>query len=390
MIDERRDDGGLVIRYVRTEKIEVRDRWGHISYRRPETRASCVIYLRDKFVVPIDLVSTEEMRDYLQARSERHAYLDMVPLLQAAITAREDEAAVEEPFRAMLAGQLALTHNNLTVEDATHQIEELVQWWKHTTVHFRPLVSTKEPGVAHKATREIIAEYGARQRAAAATLRDASRNAEIVEHLRAEIPDVMLIARKRDGTYIAFSPQPRKHPEPVAHRDVYVREHASGRRASTINHRDWVLPTKARIETWTILWTSPAWDGGRQGPPDRPRDRHPPRHPPPLRRNPPHGDLRVPHRHPHDRTDRHPRAHLLHPRPRRSPRPASLPGRRHHVHATAPAAHRATRRRRHARADLDLAAHERERCRAHDHRTRRNLRVERVRTPRRRPEGAVA
>lgn len=260
MIEERRDDGGLVIRYDRAREIQTRDGWGHVKFRRAGTRASCILYPRDTYVLPIDLVSVEEMRGYLRSRTERHAYLDMVPLLQAAITAKEDEAAVEEPFRAMLAGQLALTHD-LTVEEAAAHVTELVHWWKHTTVHFRPLISSQTPEVVHRATREMLAEYSARQRAAAAAERDAKRNSEIVARMREEIPDAIVIARKRDGSYIAYSPQPRTHPEPIASRTVYVREHTTGRRIQTIAHRDWVFPSNARIESWTILWTSPTWDG---------------------------------------------------------------------------------------------------------------------------------
>lgn len=269
-IEERRDDGALVIRYERTEEVPARDEWGYLEYRQPKTRASCLLYPSDRFVLPLDLVTVEEMRDYLQARTERHAYLHMLPLLQAAITAKETEADAEAPFRALLAGQIALAHN-VEADDATAAIDDLVRWWKHTTVHYRPLIAHTTDGAGPDSTRpdsdierraitEIVAEYGARRHAAAAAERDAAHNATIVEQLRAQLPDVMLIARRRDGGYIALSPQPRTYPAPIAASNVYVREHTTGKRAETLTHRDWIIPTRARVDRWTLLWTSPIWN----------------------------------------------------------------------------------------------------------------------------------
>jgi hypothetical protein len=258
VIEERRADGGLLIRYARTENVFTRDDWGRHEYRAPRTRASCLLYPTDKFVLPIDLADVDDMRAYLESRTERHAYLDMLPLLRNAIAVREAEAAAEEPFRALLAGQIALTHD-VPVDEAVASVEALVRWWKLTTVHFRPLVAGEDPDTERRAIEAIVTEFAARRAAAAKAELDADHNARIVRQLRDQITDPLLIARTRDGGFVALAVQPRNHPEPIAQPRVYVREYTTGTRAQSLKCRDWVIPTRARVDRWTVLWTAPGW-----------------------------------------------------------------------------------------------------------------------------------
>lgn len=261
VIEDRRDDGGLVIRYTRTEQVYARDpdTWGG-DYRPPRQRASCVLYPDDRFVLPVDLVGVEEMRDYLHARTERHAYLHMLPLLRAAIAAKQAEHDAEAPFRDMLAAQLAQRHDDLDPDQAAAAVDDLVTWWKHTTVHYRPLLA-EDPDARRRAVTQILAEYAARRADAAVAARHADRDARVLASLRERVPDAMYVARTRDGGYVVLAPQPRRHPGPLAAPDVYVREYTTGKTARTLTEREWVLVDPARTARWTPLWTSPRWDG---------------------------------------------------------------------------------------------------------------------------------
>lgn len=257
-IEDTRPDGGLVIRYDRTQDVWVRDDWGHTDVRPAKKRASCTLYRRDRFVLPIDLVTVEEMRTYLEARTERHTYLDMVPLLKAAIAAKEAEAATERPFKSLLAGQIAAAHG-LDLDTAAEQVDELVQWWKLTRVRHRPLVAGDDPETEGRAVREIVAEAGVRLAAAATAAAERDTENAMLARLREQIPDLMFVARTRNGGYVALTPQPRQHPAPLARDNVYVRSFTTGKTGKTLAERAWATVTPAQAARWRTIWAAPEW-----------------------------------------------------------------------------------------------------------------------------------
>jgi len=258
-IDAVRPGGELVIKYARTESVWARDSYGRSEVRPPKTRASCTLHASDRFILPIDLVTIEEMTDYLGARTERHTYADMLPLLTAAIAAKEAEAAAEQPFKTLLAGQIATAHD-LDLDAAAAQVDELVPWWKLTNVWHRPLVAGDDPDTEGRAVREIVAEAGARLAAAAIAAAEREADTAMLAHLREQITDAMFVARTRTGGYVVLAPQPRTHPAPLAHPRVYVRRYTTGKTARTLTEREWTTVTAAQLARWRTIWTSPAWD----------------------------------------------------------------------------------------------------------------------------------
>lgn len=244
-IEERKPDGGLVFRYERGDKVydEITGR-----YRKPKTRASATVYATDKFIIPIDLVSEDEMVDYLNARTERQHYVEMFPLLKAAIAVKKAEAEAELPFRRMLAGVL-MTEHDLGEDEAVAAVDDLVRWWKFTNKHHRPLVGDGEHEA--KAVRMIVAEFDSRRRAAA------TDDPAVVAKLKA-LPDVMLVARQRDGSYLALAPMARLLDPSEFARNVYAREWVVRPRGKTVE-RDWVLVSGTRAARWRILWSDERW-----------------------------------------------------------------------------------------------------------------------------------
>jgi hypothetical protein len=257
--DVRSGGGGLVIRYDRTEEVWTRDSYDRSKVRKPKTRASCTLYPSDRFILPIDLVTIEEMTDYLNARTERHAYADMIPLLTAAIGAKQAEAEAERPFKALLAGQIAAAHS-LDLDAAAAQVDDLVQWWKLTNVWHRPLVAGDDPETEARAVREIVTEAGARLAAAATAAAEREADAAMAAWLRECIPDAVFVGRTRKGGYVALAPQPRIHPEPPAHPQVYLRRYTTGKTGRNITESEWITVTPAQLERWRTIWASPAWD----------------------------------------------------------------------------------------------------------------------------------
>ena len=264
-LESRRRDGGLVFLYERTDKrhgYEHGDHgcWGEWPFKQ---RASCVIYPSDNFILPFDLVDVATMEAYLAARVDRHEYVAMIPLLRAAIAAKSAELDAEAAFRGLLAGEIAKAHG-VDVASAAEAVAELVDWWKLANRWHRPLVDPDRQTQA-KAIRMISAEFAARRAAATTGATDAAVEAAMVASLRAAHPAVMLVARKRNGSYVALEPQLATPADVDVARqaalptNVFVKVHSVS--ATGRNHKvaEWVLPGTS-WRRWRVLASTPTWD----------------------------------------------------------------------------------------------------------------------------------
>lgn len=162
---EGRKDGGLVIRYERTDEIwkrnvPVEGRPGYVhpeALVKPSRRASLSFYSTDSWVLPMDLATTEELRYYLNSREARSKdLLEMVPLIKAALAVKEAEEEAEKPFRDLLERQFA-------AEELDADVDALIHDWKVRTTYARPLNGDQEHEA--KAAREIIREAHLHKRA---------------------------------------------------------------------------------------------------------------------------------------------------------------------------------------------------------------------------------
>lgn len=253
-IEEKSRDGSFVVRYKRTEKIydprlwvesKTRPGYGHYGgYKEPKNRASFTFTADDRFIIPFDLVTEDEMRGYLGARLDRHAYVTMFPLLKAAIRAKQAEREQEAPFRTMLAGVLA-RENGVEVADAEVEVPALVDWFKLANKHHRPLVGS-EKEQAH-AVRLIVDEHGRRLNAKAV-------DDTVVARILRRAPDAILIGRKREGKYVALIPENGDN--------VFVCEAEFGARGNPSGEpKRWrLMPSTARRAKWLIAFQSPRLD----------------------------------------------------------------------------------------------------------------------------------
>lgn len=256
---ERREGRDLVFLYDRTDEVlrrnvPVPDEPGwHYRGLTPvpaRQRASARIRPEDTFAIPLDLVTADECRTYLAARTERRHYADMFPVLKAVIAAKEAEAAAEAPMRLLLAGHIA-AQAGVTVEEATAAVPALVDWWKLANRWHRPLVTGGDPAAEAKAVTAITREFAARRA-------DNARDAGTPARMLAVVPAAILAARKRDGTWLALEPQPSAIPGQPA--GVWLREHTWTKTMAGHRTRDWVMPEPAQVARWRILWSAPAWE----------------------------------------------------------------------------------------------------------------------------------
>ena len=293
-IEERNKGGELVFRYRESEPRWMNDgSWGGGEYRVPKNRVTCRVRERDEFVLPFDLATVEEMEGFLRSRESRHSYVEMWPILKAAIAAKRREAQVEAPFRTMLVGVIA-REAQVEVVEAEEAVDDLITWWKTKNKHHRPLLlaaarpeapdppeEASSPGgrplrsesarleeqervlAQERAEREaaaevergalavrmIVAEFG-RRRAAARRAADP----EVVAALKREHPSYLLIARLRNSGYLVLEAA-----EPT--KDVYAHESEYTARGRLRERREWVLPGPVRPKAWIILAEHERWEG---------------------------------------------------------------------------------------------------------------------------------
>lgn len=323
LIEQRKPDGSMVVRFERTDKVYDPEMWrpdpdrpGYGRYggeRKAKTRASLTIFHDDDFILAYDAIeSSEQLRGFLASRQNRREYQKLWPLIRAAMFAVKAEEEAEAPFRQMLAGVLA-RENNVTVEQAQADIPDLVRWFKTKNRWTRPLTATtmasleaeaelddadavenqrtaggrltsaaldarsarlaaagrgvseyaedayneyveakaaeKLLGQEHeaKAVRMIVDEHRRR-------LEDRRRpiNEQLVERLRAEHPDALLIARPRRGGYLVITA--------ADNHNLWTHQFEYDTRGSLKEQREWVLLRSDSVSRLTVCYRNQRFD----------------------------------------------------------------------------------------------------------------------------------
>ena len=212
------------------------------EYRKPKTKATGYLDGGAGWWLPLDTITEDEIRYYLGARSQRHAYLDMIPALQAALAVKEAERETEAPFRTALIDALS---REAGLEGTEALADELIHWFKTGNKHHRAL----EPDDA-KAAKAILTE--ARRRARGEEGKDAVR----VAALRDLHPDAMVIAR-RSSDFIVAVPEVRRH---AGHdKTVFCRLFIYTPGGKLTETREWTTLSRAQTARWTIHHFTEEW-----------------------------------------------------------------------------------------------------------------------------------
>lgn len=237
--------------YDRSDTIWRRGEWDSSTAK---TRAQYRLDQRPwgaQSYIPVDDVTVEEIRHYLESRSERHAYKDMFPALQAALAFKEAEDLAEAPFRDLLVA--ALVAQGIAAEaDAMALTRELITWWKTANKWSRPLNGDTE--AEGRAQRGILTE--ARRRTAAAT----GAPERLSTAVNAVAPNAMVIAR-RTTDFIAVEAQPRIYGSGSVPQNVFVRIHEFTGTGKFRRTSEWKTLTQGQVAKWSVLRATAEWDG---------------------------------------------------------------------------------------------------------------------------------
>lgn len=243
-------DGAFKATYPRTVKEFIGEGWGRGEYRVPKTSASVRIERTDGWVIPLDLITVDDIDYYVNARSQRGEYRNLIPLLLTAREVLRDEAEQEAPFRAAIAQAIVADDDGVAYDDAVRTADELVRWWKFGNKWHRPLVSDDQEFLA-KATRRILAEHKARSRATAAS-------GDAVEQLRAAHPDAIAIYRRHSGAYVTYTPEARRYDGVPT--DVFLAQYEGK------TEKRWVTVRTSGLSRMTEVWTADAWADWQRDP----------------------------------------------------------------------------------------------------------------------------
>lgn len=212
------------------------------GWRQPKTKATAYLQNHSAWWLPLDTITEDDIRYYLGARTQRHDYIDMIPVLRAALEVKVAEREAEAPFRAALIDALAREAGL----DATEELaDELIDWYKTANQHHRAL----DPDNA-KAARVILAE--ARRRA-----RGTTADSERVAALLVEHPDAMVVAR-RSSDFVVALPQPRVHPG--QDQTVFCTLHVYTPSGKLKETREWATLSRAQTARWTVLHRTDTWE----------------------------------------------------------------------------------------------------------------------------------
>lgn len=232
--------------FDRTDRIWDEGAW---TERRAKTKANAKFSKGDTFIVPIDTVTVEDIQYYLGARSERHAYADMFPLLQAALAFKSREQQEEAPFRAALIAQLMMASGTVNPDQ---EADDLIAWYKTANRWHRALTADNT-----KASRLILAELRRRRTGV-------DKDETAAQAIRAAFPDAMLVAR-RTSDYVALIPEHRAYPAPAVAQNVYATMLVLTADGTVKERRGWLVPSKSQVAKWTVLHADECWAGWEVG-----------------------------------------------------------------------------------------------------------------------------
>lgn len=210
------------------------------DFRAPKTKGTGYLYGSEEWIVPLDLVSIEEIDYYLNSRTERHAYLNMIPTLRAARAILVAEREAEEPFRTALTG--ALTAGGTSIDDAPALADDLIRWFKTANKWNRALESNDT-----NASRVILAEAKRR--------RGESSN-DVLDALKRAHPNAVAIARRTSDLVVAERTERRYENEPG---NVFLTLHTYGLRGALKKTDEWQTLRRSQVARWTIMHSTEEW-----------------------------------------------------------------------------------------------------------------------------------
>jgi hypothetical protein len=124
--------GRMCVVYERNESI-----WKARSCTEEDPKRKATAYMTaESSFLRLDGIDLDDLMHYRHARHERRSYLDMIPMIDAAITALRSEQASEDPFIDLVVRQGIPPHPDTGSRDDRSLVREVLDWWKHkTSVH---------------------------------------------------------------------------------------------------------------------------------------------------------------------------------------------------------------------------------------------------------------
>lgn len=125
----------LIFRY--NPKDTVYDRSGY-DFEGHERKRSVAWKYESSHVLNYDDISVEELRSYLEDRTQRKVFADMMPLLKGMLLHKTEERKDEEAFKSLIRETIRKERSVIITQE---KMDEAIAWWKEKVIYTRPLRS---------------------------------------------------------------------------------------------------------------------------------------------------------------------------------------------------------------------------------------------------------
>jgi hypothetical protein len=207
--------------------------WG--DEHEAKRRASVEIRVTDKYILPFDLASLEDLEYYLQSRINREEYVDMFPVIKAAILAKKREQKEEAPFRVLLIDKMS---EHSPRDEAESSVDELIQWQKTKSRKHGSILEDDE-----KSLKQIVNEYKRRLKS-----KIHKPDESLAARLAGEWPSTICVHRNSSGRYVVVG-----YEDPDDHLNPYVLEREYNRHGELRAENESRL-IGIRYKKWEIVW----------------------------------------------------------------------------------------------------------------------------------------
>lgn len=126
----------LVFRYLPGDEVWYRNEYGYSDTRKRTRRVAWKPAM--DHVINYDAVTADELRAYMEDRTMRPDFREMMPLLKRTLLQKEEEERDERAFKELVANTI---RGKSGKEVPAESLDEAVAWWKEKVIYTRALRS---------------------------------------------------------------------------------------------------------------------------------------------------------------------------------------------------------------------------------------------------------
>jgi hypothetical protein len=222
--------------------------------QKKRTTYSCVqIWPGGNNCLNLDAVTESDLRYYLTSRRHRHEYVEMLPLVSAALSIKREERERDEAFAGLACSEFEKITGRSDEGDRAAAVE-LTHWWRFKNQFKRSVDSESS-----KAMRMVLRGLASRRKLAAERLRrpEEERSA-VTRWVEANGERFLLLGYRGEGRYVVLRQARAKH----GGRGYLTETSLSYKRGTLVASEEGQAERSSwRHAVWETVVASPGWEG---------------------------------------------------------------------------------------------------------------------------------